>query len=429
MILIAGGGLAGLSAAYHLHGIGARYVLLEREGEPGGLCRSLHRGDYIFDHSGHLLSFQDPDILSWVSRLMEGRLCRFERRSSVFVQGRFVPYPFQAHLGALPADVRDECLVDFVLEWVRGDAASDPPRDFVTWIRRTFGSGMGRHFFFPYNEKLWGVPLGEIDPSELLWSIPRPSLTQVVEGALGIQNRGMGYNPLFYYPTEGGIGELPKALARGLPGLRTGFEMDEVRWLDRVVLTQEGEEIRYDALVSSVPLCRLLRMLTPAPPGLEAAAASLRWVPIRVLNVGVKRRDVSDQHWVYFPEEKYPFFRVGCYSSFAPHLVPEGSSSLYVEVAGHAARRQGDWIEACLRGLVHCGILWDLDEVEVVVPLELPVAYVIHDWARSEWLPKIRDFLEGHGIYTVGRFGTWGYGTMELALIQGRDVARRLAGS
>lgn len=429
MILIAGGGLAGLSAAYHLHERGARYLLVEGEAEVGGLCRSVHRGGYTFDYSGHLLSFRDQEVFSWVSRLMGGRLSSFERRSSVFIGGRFIPYPFQAHLGALPAPVRDECLVDFVLEWVKGDAPSDPPRDFVSWIRRTFGQGMGSHFFFPYNEKLWGIPLDEIDPRELLWSIPRPSLTQVVEGALGMKNEGMGYNPLFYYPTDGGIGELPKAIARGLPGLRTSCRMEEVRWRERVALTQEGEEIRYEALVSSLPLCRLLAMLDPVPDGLESAAASLRWVPIHVLNVGVRRPHVSDQHWVYFPEAEYPFFRVGCYSSFGPHLVPEGSSSLYVEVADHAATRGGDWIEACLRGLVRCGILRDLEEVDAVLPLELPVAYVIHDRARSERLPKILDFLKEHDIYTVGRFGSWGYGTMEQALIQGRDVARRLVGS
>lgn len=429
MILIAGGGLAGLSAAYHLQERGAKYLLLERERELGGLCRSLRHGGYTFDYSGHLLSFQDPEVLSWVSQLMEGRLSSFERRSSVFIGDRFIPYPFQAHLGALPPDVRDECLVDFVLESLRGHAPSDPPHDFVTWIKRTFGKGMGRHFFFPYNEKLWGIPLKEIDPRELLWSIPRPTLPQVVEGALGIQNKGMGYNPLFYYPADGGIGELPRAIAQWLPGMKTGCQIQQVRWRERVALTNQGEEMHYEAMISSVPLFRLLNMLAPIPNGLEAAGASLRWVPIRVLNLGVRRRDVSDQHWVYFPEGKYPFFRVGCYSSFGPHLVPEGSSSLYVEVADHAVSQGENWIEACLRGLVRCGILWDLEEVEVVVPLELPVAYVIHDWARSEWLPKIRDFLEGQGIYTVGRFGTWGYGTMEQALIQGRDVARRLADS
>jgi|YNPNPStandDraft_1061719.scaffolds.fasta_scaffold11165_4 protoporphyrinogen oxidase len=424
MILIAGGGLAGLSAAYHLNERGARYLLVEREAELGGLCRSLRKGDYTFDHSGHLLSFQDQGILSWVSSLMGDGLSCFERRSSVFIQGRYVPYPFQAHLGALPPRVRDECLADFVTEALRG--GEGPCRDFVSWVERAFGRGMGRHFFFPYNRKLWGIPLEEIDPEELLWSIPRPSLSQVVEGALGGENRGMGYNPLFYYPKGGGIGELPRALARGLSGIRTGCGLERVRWADRTAVLDDGEEVRYEALISSVPLPQLLGMLRPMPEGLEGAGSSLRWVSVWVLNVGVRRPGVSDQHWVYFPEADYPFFRVGCYSSFAPHLAPEGASSLYVEVAGHAVRGLDDWVRACLQGLVRCGILESLEEVEVADPLELPVAYVIHDRPRRDWLPRIRAFLEGNGIHPVGRFGAWGYGTMEQALIQGRDAARRV---
>jgi len=64
----------------------------------------------------------------------------------------------------------------------------------------------------------------------------------------------------------------------------------------------------------------------------------------------------------------------------------------------------------------------------VVFPLEIPVAYVIHDRERLQLLPTILDQLQEWGIHCAGRYGSWGYGTMEDAIIQGREVASRLLG-
>ena len=47
MIVIIGGGLAGLSTAYHLGD--APHMVLEAEAEPGGLCRSREVDGFVFD--------------------------------------------------------------------------------------------------------------------------------------------------------------------------------------------------------------------------------------------------------------------------------------------------------------------------------------------------------------------------------------------
>ncbi len=66
----------------------------------------------------------------------------------------------------------------------------------------------------PYNEKFWKQDLRTITSDWVSWSIPKPCLDEVVNGALGLTNRGMGYNPRFIYPRTGGIDCLPQALAR-----------------------------------------------------------------------------------------------------------------------------------------------------------------------------------------------------------------------
>ena len=48
MVLILGAGLAGLSAAWHLRG--RDVLVLERQHEVGGLCRSFREAGFTFDH-------------------------------------------------------------------------------------------------------------------------------------------------------------------------------------------------------------------------------------------------------------------------------------------------------------------------------------------------------------------------------------------
>jgi protoporphyrinogen oxidase len=427
MILIIGGGLAGLAAAHYLERSRSPYVLLEKEAEVGGLCRSIRSGGYTFDFSGHLLCCQDDDTLALVRQALDGRLASFDRKAFIFVGGRRVPHPFQAHLGFLPEGLTRECLVDFLLQATKGEAPLR--RDYVSWVLGVFGQGMGRHFFFPYSRKLWGIPPEELSVEGVEWSIPRPSLAEVVNGALGEAQPRLGYNPTFLYPSEGGIEVLPRALAGGLSSIRTGCGVREILWQKGLAITDGGERIPYDRIISSVPLPHMIRMLHPLAPSLEEMAQSLRWVSVWALNVGVKRPQVSDQHWIYFPEPRYPFFRVGCYTAFGPHLAPAGCSSLYVEVSGHAVDALGsDWVKACLEGLVACGLLRGLDEVDVIQPILLPVAYVVHDEARLRALPLALAFLEGEGIHCAGRYGNWGYGTMAQALAQGKEAAVRAVG-
>jgi len=111
MILILGGGLAGLSAAWHL---GDRpHLVLEAEHEPGGLCRSREIDGFVFDYTGHLLHLREPRIVRLVEELLPGGLATLERRAFIRTRGATLPFPFQAHLHGLPADVVCDCVVGF----------------------------------------------------------------------------------------------------------------------------------------------------------------------------------------------------------------------------------------------------------------------------------------------------------------------------
>src|SRR5438445_5745966 len=136
------------------------------------------------------------------------------------MHGVFTPYPFQANIFGLPREVVLDCLLGLLKAKYPAEfglkQAAEPPRNFHEWVSINFGEGIARHFMVPYNEKLLGVSLDELRPEYAERFIPRPSLEDVIKGALGFSRESLGYNAKFVYPREGGISALPRAFARAI---------------------------------------------------------------------------------------------------------------------------------------------------------------------------------------------------------------------
>ncbi|MEK7766911.1 MAG: NAD(P)-binding protein, partial [bacterium] len=133
--LIVGAGLAGLNCAEAL-GRGCR--LVEREGRPGGLCRTERAGGFTIDHTGHYLHFRDAGIQRQVRRLLGGNMVEARRDSWFHARGVMTPAPIQANIhGHDPAVVR-ECIVEFMKARERTGAK---PRNYAEWFSAAFGRG------------------------------------------------------------------------------------------------------------------------------------------------------------------------------------------------------------------------------------------------------------------------------------------------
>jgi protoporphyrinogen oxidase len=427
-VVILGGGLTGLSAAYHLDDVPS--VVLERGDEPGGLCRSFADEGFTFDCTGHLLHLRDPRFRDLVERLAPGVFASHERRALIYSQGTFTPYPFQANLAGLPVDTVKECVGGFVEALVRRETTGDPDPQRATfreWVEAIFGAGIAKHFMLPYNAKLWRVDLDEIECGWVSWSIPRPTLREVLDGAFGTTVSGLGYNPTFLYPRAGGIRALPDAFAARVGDLRTGHAVEAIDARRRVVRMRDGGEIPYERLVSTLPLDRLLATTVGLPEEMGPIGRRLR--SVRVLNIclGVARGRLSDAHWIYFPEPEFSFYRIGFPSNLAPGLAPRGCSSLWAE-RSLLPEERFDPAEATARAvddLKAAGILRRTDRIVFSRVGVLDPAYVLYDRHRARHLPRVLETLRRHGIDSTGRFGAWEYSSMEGAMRAGADAAAR----
>lgn len=432
MILIVGAGLAGLSTAYHL--AGTPYRLYERESEVGGLCRSYRKDGFTFDYTGHLLHFRQPQIKALVEQLLADKLQKHDRKSFIYSHRTYTEYPFQVNIHGLPPEVVRECLMGFLTTLLQPASHIDPKDgSFKQWIVENLGEGMAKHFMVPFNEKLWKVSLDELTSDWVSWLVPKPELKDVINGALGIKDKAFGYNPSFLYPAAGGISILPESFLPNITSVTTDIELLEVdtkrrlaRFHDRLSGTTITEH--YESLVSTIPVPELVRRCLDMPVHLKEAADGLRWVSVYNLNMAVAREQVSDKHWLYFPEQEFPFYRVGFPMNFSPSLGQPGCSSMYVEISHRPTEHQSaDQLAIEARaGLERAGILRPSDELVVSDVKDLHYAYVYFDHHRARTIPAILSELERRGIYSIGRYGRWEHTSMEDAIGQGKHLAERL---
>lgn len=426
MIAIIGAGPAGLSCAAHLKKQGKPAIVFEKETRPGGLLRTDTIGNYQFDYAGHLLHFRDPSIEKWVKTLIkEKNLYKIKRRSFIFSKNVLTPYPFQVHTHGLPPEVIRDCLLGFMETKLSPDKTK--PANFKEWILANLGKGFGEHFLFPFNEKFWKMSLEKIETQWAEWSIPIPELQDVVEGALGLNSGDYGYNVWFYYPKAGGIEKIARLLAGQSEKIYLNREIIAVHLKYMQGELANGGEFVYDKLVNTMPLKELIRRLEGVPAAIKKAGEGLRHRSVLCINVGIKGPGLTSAHWIYYPEDKYIFYRSGFYSNFV-----EDSSeyqSVVLEITYPPEREPTDLKEIVRKAVDQfhqTGLLTSDHTIEYVGTMKIPYAYVVYDAHRQKTLPGILKFLEQNNIYSIGRYGRWEYSTIEDALRDGRDTAEKI---
>jgi protoporphyrinogen oxidase len=114
-----------------------------------------------------------------------------------------------------------------------------------------------------------------------------------------------------------------------------------------------GRQFRYQKLVSTIPLPALIAMLADSvPPQVRNAAAKLRHTAVRCVNLGVARENISDKHWIYYPEETV-FHRIFLQGNASPHCNAAGGFALTCEITYSPSKPlpcDGDaLIDRCIR--------------------------------------------------------------------------------
>ncbi len=460
--IVAGAGPTGLSAAYHL---GADCILLEQNHEVGGWCRSVEVNGFTFDYAGHIMFSNEPYVHQLYQMLLGDNVHWQDREAWIYSKNVYTRYPFQGSLYGLPPKVIQECIVgaiearygrlsppkpapgsnghangscktavkdccaDGILEASAPLAeARSEPRNFEEFIYNVWGAGIARHFAVPYNRKLWAVPLEEMETSWLGGRVPLPDLAEMIEGALSPKPKPMGPNARFGYPLRGGFQALMNAWRPHLTGdVRLGSRVVKVSPRRHSLLLSDGTELRYDRLISTMPLPVLVRQTgEEAPAEIRAAANRLRYVSVRCVHLGVGRENLTEKHWIYYPEDTV-FHRIFVQGNASPYCNPPGGFGLTCEITYSSHKPlpvEGDeLVRRCIDDCRRVGIFAAGDPILATAQCDLPHAYVVYDHGRAAAVSTIRDWLAERDILLAGRYSEWEYYNSDHAFIAGKKAA------
>src|SRR5437588_1349870 len=315
-IVIIGAGPCGLACARELGRLQHDdWIVLERAAHPGGLASSVvDAAGFTWDLGGHVVFSHFGEFDALLHEAMNGDIWEHDRSSYIRFGSRWVPYPFQNNLRHLPEEVVSECL-----EGLAKAPGGTSGMDFATWMRSVFGDGITRHFMEPYNSKVWATHPAEMSATWIAERVPVIDYERVVAN---IRERrddvGWGPNNQFVFPAFGGTGEIYRRVAGPLRArIEYRAEVVAVDPRERVVRMADGSEHGFDALVSTVPLDRLVSTLTTCPTELRAAASRLRHNGVYMVGVGYVAPLTDHKSWMYFPQQDVPFYRANNFAKYA----------------------------------------------------------------------------------------------------------------
>ena len=417
---IIGGGMTGLGA-----GITSGFGVLEGRDHPGGICASYERDGYRFElGGGHWIFGGDPVVTRLLAGASEVR--SYRRRSAVLFLGGnqhtrdlrnlMVPYPIQDNLFALPKETRAAALAEIL---------DGGPRDAVEtmadWLGQQFGRTLCQIFFDPFHERYTAGLFREIAPQDGYKSpIDR---TQVRRGSER-ENSDAGYNATFLYPA-GGLDKASQWLAQRCD-IEYGVTATRIDREARAIELGDGRSLPYDIVIATAPLNRIVEMI-----GLgERLGSPDPHTSVLVLNLGATLPDTqlarSGYHWLYIPDSRSGFHRIGYYSNVDPLFLPKGHQSdpgrgsLYVETAfrgdqSPSAEAMQVLVKEITGELQQSGLI---DTVETADPTWVDVAYT---WRRpgSDWVSRATSACQEFGIEPAGRFGRWTFQGIAASLKEG----------
>ena len=124
MDLIVGAGITGLSYAAATSN---DYLVIEKEPEIGGYCRTILQDGFIWDYSGHFFHFRNKDIERFVMDKMhkDRDIITLKKMTQIRYKNKHIDYPFQKNIHQLDKAEFIDCLYDlFVNEYREGTTST-----------------------------------------------------------------------------------------------------------------------------------------------------------------------------------------------------------------------------------------------------------------------------------------------------------------
>lgn len=443
--VILGAGPAGMACAYTLAKANAPLTILEKNSEPGGLCRTLNFHGYLFDIGGHRFLSKSREINDLWQEVMGDDMLRVKRMSRIFYRRKFFNYPLSFfntfwNLGPIESML---CVGSYLCAKFNKSLQNNT---FEGWAINHFGRRLYNIFFKSYTEKVWARTCATISSDWAIQRIRGLSLKIAIQNALSKDTR---HSPKtltkeFLYPRTG-----PGDFYNRVAGLITR-EDREILYNNNVVrIDHDGEkvssvtvqkvsngrqfreEVSTTYLFTSIPLPETVKALNPRPPRAVCEAADrLVFRNLVVVNVILKKEHIFGDQWIYMHSPDILMGRIQNYKNWSPAMVLDsGKTSLGLEY--FCTHEDNIWnmddinlLDFAMSELEKTGIASRRDLIDGFVVRESNV-YPVYSLGYKRDVATIREYLKGfQNLQAIGRGGLFRYDNSDHALLTGIYAAK-----
>ena len=413
--LIIGAGISGLTFANFIKD---DYLIIEKENEVGGCCRTIKKGEYLWDYAGHFFHFKTDEMKKLFEDLMKDEELIFqEKNTKIYYGDRLIDYPFQMNIHQLPQQEFIDCLYDLYNKNEKENYES-----FLDMLYGKFGKSIVEKFLKPYNEKLYACDLNNLDKDAMGRFFPYANLNQIINNMKEENNNS--YNNTFLYP-KNGAGSFLNKLYENLDKEKVEL-MNEIKKIDlknKTVITKNDEVINYQYLINTSPLNNLLELIDNT----EKLRENISYNKVLVFNLGFEKKSNFKEHWIYFPQKDINFYRVGFYDN----ILMSDKLSMYIEIGYEKKSKISEddikkQLNLTLQNLKKVGIVEDDNKLVDYSTIVMNPAYVHINSETNKEIKEFEKYLNDNSVYTIGRYGAWTYCSMEDCMISAKELAEKL---
>ncbi len=416
--LIIGAGISGLTFASYCK---ENYLIIEKDSEVGGYCKTHYNKDYVWDYAGHFFHFKTDEFKKkFIDSLDKNDFVTQDKKTFIYFDDKLIDFPFQTHIHELSKDKFIDCLYDLF-----NKEEKENYDNFLDMLYGKFGKSITEMFLKPYNEKLYAVDLTKLDKDAMGRFFPYADIKAIIDNMK--QNKVNSYNNTFMYPKKGAqviIDVLMKDIDENKILLNSVIQ--SINLEDKKVILTDGTEIYYEYLINSMPFDKFLK-LTNNKEYIDFSN-ELTYNKVLVFNLGFnKKSKYNDHHWLYFPDKNINFYRVGFYDN----ILGADKLSMYIEIGypkgtvitDEDINRQ---LSLTLDNLKKCGIIDDTFSLVAYESIVMDPAYVHIDAQNDLKVRKIMKDLANKNVYSVGRYGAWTYCSMEDCMVEAKELSEKI---
>ena len=415
--LIIGAGISGLTFANYLK---KDYLIVEKENEVGGYCRTIKKGDFLWDYAGHFFHFNTEEFKNkFLSKVPKDDIIYNEKCTKIIYKDKIIDFPFQTNIHELDKEEFIDCLYDLF-----NKVEKDNYDNFLDMLYGKFGKSIVEKFLKPYNEKLYAVNLEELDVDAMGRFFPYANIKDIINNMK--DHKVNSYNNTFLYP-KNGAGSFIDILYNELNKEKVllNMQINKIDKDNKIAYTIDGIEIEYEYLINTSPLNKFLDLFN----NYNELIKELSYNKVLVFNLGFNKKSekFTKEHWLYIPDKNINFYRCGFYNN----ILGTEKLSMYIEIGYNkeefiTQEEIDKQLKLTIENLKKLNIIDEKTKLEDYVSLIMDPAYVHINTNTTKKIDVLKEELEKNNIYTIGRYGAWIYNSMEDSMLKAKELAEKL---